>query len=35
MTIEELPGVHTGAVRVDLPARPYMALRMRHTGDTT
>jgi Domain of unknown function (DUF5605)/Protein of unknown function (DUF4038)/Domain of unknown function (DUF5060) len=35
MTIDELPGVHTGAVRVDLPARPYMAVRLRHTGDTT
>jgi hypothetical protein len=35
MTVEELPDVHEGAVRVDLPARPYMALRLRHTGDTT
>jgi hypothetical protein len=29
MTVEEVPGVHTGAVRVDLPARPHVAVRMR------
>ena len=34
MTVEELPGVHTGDVRIDLPARPYMAVRLRHTRDT-
>lgn len=28
MTIEELPDVHTGTVRVDLPAKPYMAVRL-------
>ena len=27
MTVESLPGVHSGAVRVDLPARQYMAIR--------
>lgn len=30
MTIEELPGVHQGSVRVPLPARPYIAVRMRN-----
>ncbi|HET6530905.1 MAG TPA: DUF5605 domain-containing protein, partial [Actinoplanes sp.] len=34
MTIEELPGVHTGDVRIELPARPYMAVRLRHTVST-
>jgi len=29
MTIDELPGVHEGTVRVELPARPYMAIRLR------
>jgi hypothetical protein len=29
MTIEPLPGVHEGTIRVDLPARPYMAIRLR------
>ena len=29
MTIETRPGVHSGAVRVDLPARPYTAIRLR------
>jgi len=29
MTIESLPGEHTGAVRVDLPGRSYMAIRLR------
>ena len=31
MTIEEVPGIHSGTVRVALPARPYMALRLRAT----
>ncbi|MCO5954442.1 DUF5605 domain-containing protein [Microbacterium yannicii] len=29
MTVEELPGIHEGDVRVDLPARPYIAVRVR------
>lgn len=29
MTITELPGEHSGEVRIDLPARPYMAIRAR------
>jgi len=28
MSVESVEGVHTGAVRVDLPARPYMAIRV-------
>ncbi|MGC5170047.1 DUF5605 domain-containing protein [Microbacterium sp. DT81.1] len=28
MTIEPLPGDHTGQVRVELPARPYIAIRV-------
>jgi hypothetical protein len=36
MTIDRLPGVHTGIVRVDLPARQYLAVRLvaaRSTGE--
>jgi hypothetical protein len=29
MTIDELPGLYEGTVRIDLPARPYMAIRLR------
>jgi hypothetical protein len=29
MTIDRVPGVHEGEVRVDLPARPYIAIRVR------
>lgn len=29
MTIDELPGEHDGDVRVELPARPYIAVRVR------
>jgi len=29
MTIETLPGQHTGDTKVDLPARPYVAIRLR------
>jgi len=29
MTVETLPGVHSGQVHVDLPARPYIAIRLR------
>jgi hypothetical protein len=32
MTIEELPGLHEGDVRVELPARPYMAVRVREAS---
>jgi hypothetical protein len=28
MTITQVPGTHTGTVRIDLPARPYIALRL-------
>ena len=34
MTVDELPGVHSGQVRVDLPSRPYMAIRLRTATDT-
>ncbi len=34
MTINELPGEYSGEVRIDLPARPYMAIRARAVGDT-
>lgn len=29
MTVDTLPGVHDGTVRVDLPAKPYIAIRLR------
>ena len=29
MTVEKLPGVHSGRVHVALPARPYIAIRLR------
>jgi len=32
MTVEPVPGVHRGAVRVELPARQYMAVRLRRVG---
>lgn len=32
MTIEEVPGVYEGTFRIDLPSRPYMAVRMRAIG---
>jgi hypothetical protein len=32
MTVEELPGVFEEDVRVDLPARPYMAVRVREAS---
>ncbi|MGK9221141.1 MULTISPECIES: DUF5605 domain-containing protein [unclassified Microbacterium] len=28
MTVERVPGAHTGAFRVDLPGRPFMAVRL-------
>ncbi|MET0861377.1 MAG: DUF5605 domain-containing protein [Microbacterium sp.] len=28
MTVDEVPGVHTGAVAVELPVRPYVAIRI-------
>lgn len=33
MTIERLPGVHRGSVRVELPARQYMAIRLVAVGE--
>jgi Domain of unknown function (DUF5605) len=35
MTVERMPGAHAGSVRVELPARQYMAVRLRrvHSGD--
>ena len=32
MTIDRLPGIHSGMVRVDLPARQYMAVRLVAAG---
>jgi len=32
MTIERMPGVHAGSVRVELPARQFMAVRLRKVG---
>jgi len=29
MTVEKLPGVHSGRVHVALPARPHIAIRLR------
>jgi hypothetical protein len=34
MTITTLPGEHVGDVRVDLPGRPYVAVRLRSVADT-
>jgi hypothetical protein len=34
MTIEELPGLYEGAFRIDLPRRPYMAVRMVRSGES-
>jgi hypothetical protein len=31
MTIDTLPGTHEGVVAVPLPAKPYMAIRVRRT----
>lgn len=28
MTVDEIPGTHTGQLRVDLPGRPYLAVRV-------
>jgi Domain of unknown function (DUF5605)/Domain of unknown function (DUF5060)/Protein of unknown function (DUF4038) len=33
MTIERLPGTHTGTVRVELPGRQYMAIRVSNIQD--
>lgn len=33
MTIEELPGLYEGTFRIDLPRRPYMAVRMIRSGN--
>lgn len=32
MTVEPVPGVHRGSVRVELPSRQYMAVRARRVG---
>jgi hypothetical protein len=32
MTVERVPGIHRGNVRVDLPGRQHMAVRLRRTG---
>jgi hypothetical protein len=32
MTIEEVPSVYEGTFRIDLPSRPYMAVRMKAIG---
>jgi len=29
MTVTPVPGIHSGTTRVDLPARPYVAIRLR------
>jgi hypothetical protein len=34
MTVERMPGIHTGSLRVDLPARPYTAIRVILTADS-
>lgn len=33
MTVETLPGRHTGSQRISLPARPYLAVRVRRVDD--
>jgi len=33
MTVDELPGTHTGQLRVDLPGRQFMAVRLTRAGD--
>ncbi|MFT4214301.1 MAG: DUF5605 domain-containing protein [Microbacterium sp.] len=35
MTIQEVPGVHSGTLRVDLPGRQYLALRLMRIGDAS
>jgi len=32
MTVETLPGVHSGVLRVELPGRQFMAVRARRIG---
>ena len=32
MTVEPVPGIHSGVVRVELPGRQYMAVRLRRVG---
>lgn len=33
MTVDSLPGLHGGRIRVDLPGRQYMAVRLRRASD--
>ena len=33
MTMERVPGTHRGTARVELPGRPFMALRTVRVGD--
>ncbi|MDN4609876.1 DUF5605 domain-containing protein [Arthrobacter burdickii] len=33
MSIEAVPGVHTGSVKVDLPAKPYVVIRLQRAAD--
>jgi len=33
MTIRELPGTYTGHFTIDLPGKPYMAVRLEKAGD--
>jgi hypothetical protein len=35
MTVDRLPGVHSGTIKVDLPARQYMAVRLVAAGEVT
>ncbi|MGK9147142.1 DUF5605 domain-containing protein [Plantibacter flavus] len=34
MTVDAVPGIHTGVTRVELPARPYIALRLTAVDET-
>jgi hypothetical protein len=34
MTVEQLPGVFVGSVEVDLPGRPYLAVRIRRVASS-
>jgi len=33
MTIDRVPGTHTGTTQVDMPSRPYIALRAQRVSD--
>ena len=32
MTVEKLPGTYSGSIRIDLPGRQYIAVRMKRAG---